>query len=189
MQIGDRIAHFKRTVVELGMGDGRLLESLAKGDSSSLFIGIEIDKSQFDQANARISADNVMLLEGSFEQLVPNFPDSSIDMFVAVLPDPAFIDRTKYDAWKAFYLQVLVKLKRGGTFRLITELTDELLQPVTDSQYHDWVDWLKQAFTALGFSLANLGQQAPAEYQSRCLDQFRGDTDRIRMVTIDFRKP
>jgi hypothetical protein len=189
MQIGDRLAQYERIVVELGMGDGRLLESLADGDKRTLFVGIEIDKSQFSQANTRISADNVMLLEGSFEILVPNFPDKSIDTFLAVLPDPAFIDRTKYDAWKGFYLQVLAKLKPGGTLRLVTELTDELLQPVTEPQYWDWVSWLKQAFSSLGFSLENINEQAPAEYQSRCLDQFRGDTNRIKMVTIDLRKP
>jgi hypothetical protein len=110
-------------------------------------------------------------------------------MFLAVLPDPAFIDRLKYDTWKGFYSQALVKLKPGGVFRLVTEITDELLQPVTESQYRQWVDWLKESFASLGFVIVSLNPQAPAEYQSRCLDQFRGDTDRIRMVTIDFRKP
>jgi tRNA (guanine-N7-)-methyltransferase len=189
MRIGDRFAHYRRIVVELGMGDGRLLEALARDDGESLYIGIEIDKLQFEQARSRISAENAMLLQGSFELLVPTLPDESVDLIMAVLPDPAFIDRLKYDAWKGFYSQVLAKLKPGGTFRLVTELTDELLQPVTDSQYQDWVGWLRQAFAGLGFIPAGLIQQAPAEYQSRCLDQFRGDADRIKMVTIDFRKP
>ena len=186
---GDRLALYSAVIVELGMGDGRLLESLARTDGQSLYIGIEIDDRQFGQALSRISADNVTLIHGSFEQLVPTLPDGSIDRFMAVLPDPAFIDQTKYDSWKHFYSQLYKKLKQGGTFQLVTELTDELMQAVSDEYYENWVKWLKNVFATMGFSLAGSLLGAPAEYSSRCLDQFRGDSERIRMVTLNFCKP
>lgn len=186
---GDKLALYPRVLVELGMGDGRLLESLAKKDPRSLHVGMEIDRAQVQLAKSRISADNVMLLQGSFEQLVPELPDCCADFFLAVLPDPAFIDPGKHDSWKKFYMDLYGRLKPGGNFRLVTELTDELLQPVSYANYQDWTTWLESAFVSLGFTVASRVDGSPAEYQSRCLDQFRGDPDRIKIVTIDFRKP
>ena len=189
MLSGDRLALYPRVVVELGMGDGRLLESLAKADHRSLYVGIEIDGTQCEQARSRMPAENTMLLQGSFEDFVPTLPDCSVDMFVAVLPDPGFIDRGRQNMWKPFYAGLLFKLKRGGAFQLVTELTDELLQPVSDDSYYEWTVWLAQAFASLGFAVAGLHDGAPPEYSSRCLDQFRGDTQRIRIVTVNLTKP
>ena len=188
MLSGDRLALYPRTVVELGMGDGTLLESLANEDSQSLYVGIEIDKSQFEKARSKISASNAELINGSFELVVPTLPDDSVDLFLAILPDPYFIDPAKYDGWKHFYRRVHAKLKPGGTFRLVTELTDELLEPVSDKNYQAWIAWLRQAFLSLGFSIAHEDTGGPADYHSHYLDQFRGDSERIRMVTIDFTK-
>ena len=41
-----------RVIVELGMGDGQLLENLAKCDANthSIYIGIELDKQQYEDA-------------------------------------------------------------------------------------------------------------------------------------------
>ena len=189
MLTGDKLAAYPRILVELGMGDGRLLERLAKADDRSLYIGIEIDETQCGQARARLSAENIMLLCGSFEDFVPTLPDCSVDMFIAVLPDPGFIDRGRYNIWKPFYANVLFKLKRGGTLQLVTELTDELLQPVNNDSYHEWTEWLTQTFASIGFTVAGLHDDAPPEYSSRCLEQFRGDTQRIRIVTMNLTKP
>jgi tRNA G46 methylase TrmB len=189
MLSGDRFAQHSRIVVELGMGDGRLLEILSNQDRQSLYVGIEIDQKQFDQADCRISADNTVLVCGSFDQLIQTLPDNCIDLFLAVLPDPAFIDPSRHDNWNQFYRQIYTKLKPGGTFQLITELTDELLRPVSEESYQTWTTWLRQTFVSLGFAVVNEEIGAPVEYRSRCLDQFRGDAEGIRMVTFDFRKP
>src|SRR5262245_22303450 len=124
-----------RVVVELGMGDGRVLESLAKRNASSLYVGIELDSDKCRQTQSRIALANVKILGGSFEDIVPNFPDSSVDRFIAILPDPEFIDEKKQSRWEPFYRTVYSKLKPGGTLELVTEITDELLQPVSDEQY------------------------------------------------------
>jgi tRNA G46 methylase TrmB len=188
MLSGEKLAAFPRVVVELGMGDGRLLEKLAKADAGSLYIGIEISADEFGQAQSRISLENALLLNGSFTDLIRAFPDNSIDMFMAILPDPSFIDRGKRDVWQPFYAQVLLKLKSGGTLQLVTELTDELLQPVSDSSFQEWKEWLVETFTSIGFIVTDLLSDAPAEYSSRCLDQFLGDRLRIRIVTMNLTK-
>lgn len=184
----DGFSSFPRVIVELGMGDGRLLESLAKRDGNSLYIGIELDNEQCDRARSRIALANVAIVSGSIEDVVPTFPDASVDRFIAVLPDPAFIDEKKQDRWKPFYKTVHAKLKPGGTLQLVTEITDELLQPVSDGVYAKWAAWLKTSFLSVGFVLAGQQEGAPAQYSSRCLDQFRGDLERIRMITLDLKK-
>ena len=170
------------------MGDGKLLEMLAKQNSNSLYIGIEIDNDQCRQAKSRISLSNVVIVNRSFEDIVPTFLDESIDEFIAVLPDPAFIDEKREEQWKPFYKAVHSKLKTGGMLRLVTELTDEMLQPVSDDKYFAWADWLKSCFLSIGFTLASQHNGAPRQYLSRCIKQFSGDSERIRMITLDLLK-
>ena len=179
---------YPRLVVELGIGDGTLLETLAKRDRNSIYIGIELDNEQCVQARSKIALSNVIIVNSSFEDLVPTFQDESIDQFIAVLPDPAFIDQKKEERWKPFYKSLYYKLKRQGRFRLVTELTDELLQPVSDDRYLAWADWLKSCFISLGFTLAGQQEGAPRQYLSRCIKQFRADPERIRMITLDLLK-
>jgi tRNA G46 methylase TrmB len=179
---------YPRVVVELGMGDGRLLETLATHNSNSLYIGIELDNDRCIQAQSRIRLSNVVIMNSSFEDIVPTFLDESIDQFIAVLPDPAFIDEKREEQWKPFYKAVYSKLKKDGRLQLVTELTDELLQPVSDDEYSRWADWLKSSFLSLGFTLAGQNEGAPRQYSSRCLQQFRGDQQRIRMITLDLLK-
>jgi tRNA G46 methylase TrmB len=180
--------YYPRLVVELGMGDGTLLETLAQSNRNSIYIGIELDDEQCGQARSRITLSNVIIVNRSFEDIVPMFWDNSIDQFVAVLPDPAFVDEKREEQWKPFYKSVYYKLKKGGILRLVTELTDELLQPVSDDRYSAWADWLKSCFISLGFTLAGQQEDAPRQYLSRCIKQFRADPERIRMITLDLLK-
>lgn len=170
------------------MGDGTVLETLAKHDRKSVYIGIEINNEQCVQARSKIALSNVIITNRSFEDLVPTFLDESIDQFIAVLPDPAFIDEKSEEQWKPFYKSVYYKLKNEGRLQLVTELTDELLQPVSDDRYSAWVDWLKSCFISLGFTVAGQQEGAPRLYLSRCIKQFSGDSERIRMITLDLLK-
>jgi len=170
------------------VGDGILLETLAKHDDNSIYIGIERDNEQCRQARSRIALSNVIIMNSSFEDIVPTFLNESIDQFIVVLPDPAFIDEKREERWKPFYKSVYYKLKKQGSLVLVTELTDELLQPVSDDQYFTWADWLKSCFLSLGFTLANQHDGAPRQYLSRCIRQFRGDPERIRMITLKLLK-
>ena len=177
-----------RTIVELGMGDGRVLGALAARDPETVYIGIEIDKKSCQEAKALIHLQNAFVVEGSFADIVPRFPDESVDGFIAILPDPAFIDEKKEESWKPFYRQIYAKLKRPGAFRLVTEITDELLQPVGNDAFDRWSIWLTSTFRSIGFATADIKEGSPEGYSSRCLDQFRGDRERIRMLTVDFAK-
>jgi tRNA G46 methylase TrmB len=170
------------------MGDGTLLETLAKRDSKSIYIGIELDNEQCEKARSRIRLSNVFIVNSSIEDLVPTFQDESVDQFIAVLPDPAFIDQKKEEQWKPIYKSLYDKLKKQGCFRLVTELTDELLQPVSDDQYSAWAVWLESCFISLGFTLACQQEGAPRQYLSRCIKQFKTDPQRIRMITLDLLK-
>ena len=188
MLSAEKLASFPRVVIELGMGDGRLLEKLAAADPSCLHVGIELDEEQCSQARSRIALDNMIILNCSYEELLPELPDGSVYRFVAVLPDPEYIDEKKAERWRPIYTLVHQKLRRGGEFQLITEITDELLQPVGDNEFSRWKEWLASSFSSLGFVISDVRNGAPPEYSSRCLDQFRGDSQRIRLVTMDLKK-
>jgi tRNA G46 methylase TrmB len=187
-----------KVIIEFGMDDGRLLKKLVEKDhdikldtntTKVMYIGIELDRKQFEIAESLMKNDkNVILLNASFEEIVPMFPDGSIDQILDVLPDPAYIDSPNQNKWQAFYEIVYLKLKTGGLLRLVTEITDDLLEPVTDEAYNTWVQWLSHIFQSLGFAIKACMEGPPAEYSTRCLTQFRGDSERIRMVTLDLVK-
>ena len=187
-----------KVIIEFGMDDGRLLKKLIEQDhdikldtntSTVTYIGIEVDRKRFEAAESLMKNDkNVILLNSSFEEILPMFPDGSIDQILDVLPDPAYIDRPNQDSWQSFYKDVYAKLKPAGLLRLVTEITDDLLEPVSDEAYNTWVEWLSQIFRSLGFTIRDSMDGPPTEYSTRCLTQFRGDAERIRIVTLDLVK-
>jgi hypothetical protein len=187
-----------KVIVELGMGDGRLLKKFVeKGSDIRLktntaaptYIGIELDRKQFEVAEEHLKLnENVVLLNASFEEILPMLPDGSIDQILDVLPDPAFIDKPSQNIWHSFYETVYSKLKTGGLLRLVTEITNDLLEPVPDEIYDSWVNWLSGVFRSVGFTLVDCRDRAPPEYSTRCLTQFTGDPERIRIVTLDLLK-
>ncbi|HEX7207416.1 MAG TPA: hypothetical protein VF233_04490 [Nitrososphaeraceae archaeon] len=179
-----------KVIVELGMGDGRLLKTISENDhdNNSFYIGIEVDKSQYEQAISQNKLVNVRLLNGSFEDILPAFSDNSLYRVISILPDPKYIDQLKEHKWKYLYKIVYEKLKNYGTLELVTEITDDLLQEVSDQVYNKWIEWLKSTFQSMGFKRITSREGAPPEYSSRCIDQFRADPKRIRMVTLDLKK-
>jgi tRNA G46 methylase TrmB len=198
MKLSFALKGSSKVIVELGMGDGRLLKKLVdKGSDIKLnpstltptYIGIEIDKKQFEVAEEHLKLnENVILLNASFEQVLPMLHDDSIDQILGVLPDPAFIDKPNQNRWHSFYEIVYSKLKTGGLLRLVTELTNDLLEPVPDQVYDNWVNWLSGVFRSIGFTILDCRDRTPPAYSTRCLTQFMGDPERIRIVTLDLLK-
>ena len=126
------IGKYHRIVIELGSGDGRLLSILAQEQSrkSDLLIGIESDILEHQKACKNFKVDNILFINNSFEIVLVELPDKSVDTFISVLPSPRYIDKVFQDSWIPFYRMLLEKLKDSGIFLLVTELTDDLLQPV-----------------------------------------------------------
>ena len=190
MKLHEYMINSSKVIVELGMGDGSLLKTMSENDhdNNSFYIGIELDKCQYEKAMSQIKLVNVKLLNGSFEDILPTFPDNSVYRVISVLPDPKYIDQLKQHKWKFIYEIVYKKLKNSGTLELVTEITDDLLQEVSDQVYNKWIEWLKYTFQSMGFQRITSREGAPPEYSSRCIDQFRADPKRIRMVTLDLKK-
>ena len=198
MKLSFALKGSSKVIVEFGMGDGRLLKKFVeKGSDIKLrtttttptYVGIEVDRKQFEVAEGHMQLhENVILLNASFEEVLPMFPDGSIDQILDVLPDPAFIDKSSQNRWYSFYEIVCSKLKTGGLLRLVTEITNDLLEPVPDEVYDNWVKWLSGVFRSIGFTIGDCSDRAPQEYSTRCLTQFTGDPERIRIVTLDLLK-
>jgi hypothetical protein len=72
---------------------------------------------------------------------------------------------------------------------MVTEIINDLLQPVTDSEFKIWKNWLINKFMSLGFIIKEFHDGSPEYFNSHYLEQFRGDTSRIRIVTLILIKP
>jgi SAM-dependent methyltransferase len=186
-------------ILELGCGDGLLLRKLLEvertGDTvqnnsiKSFYIGIECDSLKYNQARSVVERfSNVKLLNGSFEVIIHEFSDCSIDKIISVLPDPEFIDIQNQCRWRNFYSVLYRKLVANGSLRIVTELIDDLLQPVTADAYDTWIQEIIEIFRELGFSLIQVLDGSPLEYESECLNRFKQDPQRIRLATFDFTK-
>jgi SAM-dependent methyltransferase len=186
-------------ILELGCGEGLLLRKLLEvertGDTvqnnsiESFYIGIECDSLKYNKARSVVERfSNVKLLNGSFEVIIHEFSDCSIDKIISVLPDPEFIDIQNQCRWRNFYSVLYRKLVANGSLRIVTELIDDLLQPVTADAYDTWIQEIIEIFRELGFSLIQVLDGSPLEYESECLKRFKQDPQRIRLATFDFTK-
>ncbi len=173
------------------MGDGRHLCELSKHEqnTNTLFIGIENNSALYSEATRRITTDNVVLINDSFENRIGDFENGTIDKVIMILPDPKYVDRHYHDDWIPLYANIFLKLKKLGTLEIVTEIIDDLLQPVSDAAFYDWEKWLLEAFVKMGFGIDEILNEAPSNYTSTCLDRFRQDPERIRLMTLRLFKP
>jgi phospholipid N-methyltransferase len=185
----DDIPKDKRLVLELGMGDGNLIKLLSeKEDQDYYFIGIEKNESYFNKAKYSIKSQNVKILNTLFESVLPLFEDNSIYKVISVLPDPKYIDMNYKSNWEILYKIIYKKLVKQGKFILITEITDELLQPVSNNKFYKAVENLKQFFQSIGFIVVNAFEGYQENYMTSFLQEFSGDPKRIRIINFEFTK-
>lgn len=181
---------YKKLVVEIGSGDGRLLHNLGNlYDKETVFlIGIEIDKIQYIEAcsmTEKLNKKNIQFINDSFENVFLSFNDKSIDTVISVLPHPDYIDKAHQDRWIHTYKMIYKKIKDDGYFILVTEITDELLQPVSETDYINWKEWLVKTFKSIGFkTFRTIDNGAPLCFSSHYLDTFRNDPQRIKILTL-----
>lgn len=185
------ISTFHKIVVELGTGDGQLLERLVRERKSTntCYVGIEIDAKQIQLARDKVREKNVYLLNESFEKTVRGFPDKYVDEFIFVLPPPDYIDICMESQWSPFYREIFKKLKENGSLIMITEIINDLLEPVTDCEFKIWKNWLINKFISFGFIIKETYNYSPRFFKSHYLEQFRGDTSRIKILTLILIKP
>ena len=131
------------------------------------YVGIEKDKILADQARKRVNSQNVSIVNSKFEQILILFYDQCIDLVVMVLPDPDYIDPVHHEKWSPFYGQIIhSKLKDFGVLKIVTEIIDDLLEPVSDVTYSTQVNWLIDAFFNIGFRLLTKKDGPPIGYTS-----------------------
>jgi SAM-dependent methyltransferase len=178
-------------VVELGIGDGRLLEKLVRDRKSTntYYVGIEIDTKQIQLARDKLREKNVYLVNESFEIIISSFPDNYVDEFIIVLPSPDYIDKSTESRWSPFYREIFKKLKENGSLIMVTEIINDLLGPVTDYEFKIWKRWLISKFISFGFIIKETFDDSPRYFSSHYLEQFRGDKSRIKIVTLILMKP
>jgi phospholipid N-methyltransferase len=177
----------RKVIVEIGSGDGRLLNNLANLyhiDDNVILIGIEIDETQYHNSCAQIKRGNVQFINDKFENALANFSDETVDTVISVLPHPEYIDSTYQQKWTPVYKVILDKIKHRGHFILVTELTDELLEPVSSSDYMDWKRWIVETFGSIGFDVSKVLDGAPLYFSSHYLDKFKNDPKRIKIITL-----
>ena len=184
-------SRFHKVIVELGIGDGQLLEKVVRNQksTSTCYVGIEIDAKQIQIAHDKLRENNVYLINESFEKVLSYFPDNYVDEFIFVLPPPEYIDRSKESLWISFYQGIYKKLKEKGTVTIVTEITNDLLEPVTDNEFRTLKNWLICKFVNLGFMIKESLDDSPVYYSSHYLEQFRGDRSRIKIITLILIKP
>jgi phospholipid N-methyltransferase len=185
------VNNYEKIIIEIGSGDGRLLTNLANlyDKENTLLIGIEIDQAQHIGSCTRIKGrkrnSSIQFINESFEKVLASFQDNTIDTIISVLPHPNYIDRASQDKWIPIYRAMLGKMKAHGDFILVTETIDELLQPVSPSNYRVWKAWLVETFSSIGFDLlAVIDDGAPSCFSSHYLDKFMDDPERIRIITL-----
>lgn len=183
-----KIPTSRRLVLDLGMGDGQLVTNLSNKEKDSFFIGIEINPDRFIQAYSSIKNQNVQLINDSFEKILPLFKDNSISQVFYILPDPKYIDKNHKSNWERFYKLLYNKIKKHGTFILITEITNELFQPVENKMLNDEISWIKNFFESLGYVTLECYEGYPEEYTTSFLRTFSGDLQRIRILYFEFIK-
>jgi tRNA G46 methylase TrmB len=184
----DDIPKDKKLVLELGIGDGNLIKLLSEKNQDYYFIGIEKKESYFNKAKSSIKSKNVKILHTSFEAVLPLFEDNSIYKVISVLPDPKYIDKNYKSNWEILYKVIYKKLVRQGKLILITEITDELFQPVSNNEFYKEVEYLKQIFQSIGFIVLNVFEGYQENYITSFLQEFSGDPKRIRIINFEFTK-
>jgi tRNA G46 methylase TrmB len=190
--IGDKnkTGNCKKVVIEIGSGDGRLLNGVADlyNKENVLLIGIETDKKQYFKAcslSETLNKKNIEFINEPFEKVFLNLDDRSVDTVISVLPHPDYIDKMHQDRWIPIYKTIFDKIKLKGFFILVTEITDELLQPVSETDYLNWKKWLVETFFSIGFKMFRvIDNGAPLCFSSHYLDTFKNDPQRIKIITL-----
>ncbi len=172
---------------EIGSGDGRLLKNIANLFNNSdniLFLGTETDSSLYLDYCRKLNNNNICFINEPFENVLLQIASNTLDIVLSILPCPKYIDKNRQEEWIPMYSLILNRMKEKGFFILVTELIDELLQPVSLNDYLSWKKWISDTFCLIGFKIVGIIDGTPSCISSYCIDKFTNDPQRIRITTI-----
>ncbi len=181
---------YDKIVVEIGSGNGMLLNNILEhyDKKKAFFIGIEIDYVQYLDAcekSKKKRSNNIQFINEPFENFFSEIESDSIDTVLSILPHPDYMDKNNQKLWIPIYKIILEKIKKNGYFILVTELIDELLEPVTAIKYQEWRKWLLETFRCIGFkTIKAIDYGAPSYLSSHYLNKFRNDPKRIKIISL-----
>jgi tRNA G46 methylase TrmB len=118
---------YLRVNLEIGMGRGELLQSMATDNWAEYFIGIGRDQNGVFRAKSRFTVldpQNASAFWGDAQKLLPAISDASIDNFLMVLPEnstPIAADEGR-SSFRSMVAILTRKLARGGSLRILTDL-------------------------------------------------------------------
>ncbi len=174
-------------VFEIGSGDGRLLKNIANlfnKIDNILFIGTETDSSLYLNYCRKLNSKNICFLNEPFEQVLLQISSNTLDVVFSILPCPKYIDKNRQEEWTPIYSLILNRMKEKGFLILVTELIDEILQPVSLNDYLLWKKWISDTFCSIGFKIVGIIDGIPQCFSSYCIDQFTNDPQRIKIMTL-----
>ncbi len=173
----------RRIILELGIGDGQFLIDRASSNTNCFFIGIEKNDDFLNNTNL-FRYSNILTIRDDFEIILDAFPNYFFDEIYFILPDYIYIDKSYEPNCIKFYSILKSKMKIKSTLILVTELIDPLLNPIKDTNYNIWIEWLIMTFERLDFSVKCI-KGVPNNYRSQCISRFSEDNERIMMVTLE----
>ncbi len=114
---------------EIGIGNGEFITELAYKNSNENFIGVEVFKKSFNQAERRIKRaglQNVRLIQFDADLILRLFNDNSLNSVYVNFPDPWHKSKhKKRRLLKTFFIELIVeKLSQNGVLHIATDHND-----------------------------------------------------------------
>jgi tRNA G46 methylase TrmB len=179
---------YSNIILEVGIGDGILLNVLCNKHKNIYYIGVENNINLFEKANSNICCRNVMIINDTIESTLEKIPNTFLNKVIIVFPDPKFINLNYKNNWKSLYLSIFKKLKNNGILEIITEVTDPLFREVTNDLYEKTIFNLINIFKSIGYYFNSWEQEIPYDYNSFFIEKFKKYPNKIKVVTLNFQK-
>src|SRR6476646_130838 len=109
--------NYKKIIIEIGSGDGRLLNNLAEfyDKKKTYLIGIETDKEQYFCSCEKIkksTTNNIEFINEPFENVFLKLDENTNNKIISIITHTLKINKIKQNKKKSIYKTVLKKIKK-----------------------------------------------------------------------------